>query len=228
VGTETSIDFREENLSIGKSLLLPAGTQVQLEIEGIFAKLKSYSVGFVSDECLIFRYPAMTNLGSIVHKLFKGNKIIVGYVDKGNVFRFQSEILGYITEPAKLIFVAYPIVIARHSLRKGKRVSCSILATVEVNGEQFEGVVTDISATGYCVSITEQSTERPLPSLKINQEFRTFCRLPGSEAQVEVVGRVRNFQRETQRVSIGALFHDVDLSVMDNIINFVSAIQKIL
>ena len=138
-------DFREQKLLLGRSLTIPPGTQVQIEIQGILTKLKSYSVGFLPEDCLIFKYPSTPNLGPIAHKLYKGNKIVVGYVDKGNVFGFQSEMLGYTMEPVKLIFVAYPTIIARHSLRKGKRVFCSLLAEVDVNGERFEGLITDIS-----------------------------------------------------------------------------------
>jgi c-di-GMP-binding flagellar brake protein YcgR len=225
---DADINFREERLIIGRSLLIPPGTQVQLEIDGILVKLKSYAVGYLPGDCLIFKYPSITSLGSIAHKLFKGNKVIVGYVDKGNVFGFQSELLGFITEPTKLIFVSYPAVIARHNLRKGTRVSCSLLAEVDVNGEKFEGLITDISGTGCCLSITAQSVEQSFPSMKINQTFAILCQLPGIEAPVEVVGRVKNFQRETQRISIGTLFHDVDPVIMDGIISFVLAIQKIL
>jgi c-di-GMP-binding flagellar brake protein YcgR len=219
---------RQERLNIGESLLIPSGTQVQLEIGGIVAKLKSYSVGCLPEDCLIFTYPSMTNPGSIARKLFKGNKITLEYVDKGNVFAFQSELLGYITEPAKLIFVAYPTVITRHNLRNVTRASCSLLAEVDVNGERFEGIITDISETGGRISITAQWTEQLLPSMKINQAFLIFCRLPGIEAPVEIVGQVRNFQSEAQRITIGTFFHGVDPEVSAGIINFVMTIQKVL
>jgi c-di-GMP-binding flagellar brake protein YcgR len=225
---DADISFRQERLTIGKSLLIPHGTQVQLEIDGILAKLKSYSVGFLPEDCLIFKYPSMTSLGPISHKLFKGNKIIVGYIDKGNVFGFQSEILGFITEPVKLIFVAYPSVIARHNLRKGKRVACSLLAEADVDGEKFEGLITDISETGCCLSITPQMAEQSFPSMRINQAFLIHCQMPGIEAPVEIEGRVKNFQRDTQRVSIGTTFDDVDPVVRDSIVNFILTLQKIL
>jgi c-di-GMP-binding flagellar brake protein YcgR len=225
---DPDINFREEKLIIGRSLMIPPGTQVQLEIEGVMTKLKSSAVGFMPEDCLIFKYPSMTSLGPIAHKLFKGNKIIVGYVDKGSVFGFQSELLGFITEPVKLIFVAYPTVIARHSLRKGNRVFCSLLAEVGVNEEKFEGLITDISGTGCCLSIMAQSAEQSFPSMRINQEFLIVCQLPGIDTPVEILGRVKNFQRETQRINIGTLFHDVDPMVMDGIMNFVLAIQKII
>ncbi len=226
---DADTDFREEKLLLGRSLTIPPGTQVQIEIQGIVPKLKSQSGGFLPEDCLIFKYPSTPGLGPIVHKLYKGNKIVVGYVDKGSVFGFQSEILGYTTEPVKLIFVAYPTVIARHSLRKGKRVFCSLLAEVDVDGQKFEGLITDISGTGCCLTITAQSAEQSLPGMRINQDFPIFLQLPGIETPVEIVGRVKNFQREAQRISIGTLFHDdLDPAVMNGIMNFVLAIQKII
>jgi c-di-GMP-binding flagellar brake protein YcgR len=218
---------RQELLNMGESLLIPSGTQVQLEIDGIPAKLRSHSVGCLPEGCLIFRYPTMTHPGAIAHKLFKGNKISLQYMDKGNVFTFRTELLGFITEPVKLIFLAYPSEITRQNLRNVARTSCSLIAEVDVNGEKFEGIITDISETGGRISITAQWADQLLPAMRINQAFLILCRLPGIEDPVEIVGQVRNFQSEIQRITIGTFFHGVDPAVCAAIINFVMTVQKI-
>jgi len=218
----------EERFNIDKSLLIPFGTPLQLEIDGVLARLKSWSVGLLLEECLIIKYPKTAGLGPIAHKLFKGNKIIVRYIDRGNVFAFESKVLGFITEPAKLIFVAYPSAISRHNLRKATRVVCSLLAEVEAMGEKYDGLITDLSETGCCLNITAQPTGKSFPSMRIDQAFLIRCQLPGIGAPIEIVGLAKHLQRDGQKSIIGTLFHDVDPLVRDDICNFVMTVQKIL
>jgi len=127
-----------------------------------------------------------------------------------------------------LIFVSYPSMISRHSLRKAARVACSLLAETEVVGEKFEGIITDISEAGCCLSITAQTAEQSFPSMRVDQAFLIRCQLPGIEDPREIVGKVKNFQRQAQRVTIGAVFHDVDAVVREDIMNFVITLQKML
>jgi hypothetical protein len=149
-------------------------------------------------------------------------------VDRGNVFAFQSELLGFVTAPVELIFVAYPATIVRHSLRKVQRVDYPLFAEVDVNDEQFEGLITDISVRGCRLSIIAQSTSQVLPGIRVDQILSIRCALPGIEASTMITGQVKNFQRDGQRIAIGTAFHDISVEVRERLANFISGIQKVL
>lgn len=126
----------QEMLNVGKSFLVPLGTRLQVEIGGVDIKLESYCVGLIPDDAIIIKYPQTGNLGSISHKLFKGNKVTLRYIYGGSVFAFQSEVLGVTSEPFRLVFIAYPALIARHRLRKNSRVQCYLPAEMYVGAKK--------------------------------------------------------------------------------------------
>jgi c-di-GMP-binding flagellar brake protein YcgR len=217
-----------EQFNVGESILIPVGTHVELELEGVTAKMKSYCAGALPEDCLIFKYPDAADLGPVNQKLREGNKITVRYADRGNVFAFQSELLGFVTAPVKLIFVAYPVTIVRHSLRKVQRVDYPLFAEVDINNEQFEGLIKDISARGCRLSIVASSSSQTLPSIKVEQTLSVRCTLPGMETETVFSGQVKSLHREDQRVTIGTAFHDIDPEVRDSLARFISSIQKVI
>jgi len=226
MGTEGNI--LREQFNVGESFLIPIGTQVELELDGVMAKLKSICVGGLPEDCLIFKCPSITELGPMTDKLSEGNKITVRYVDRGNVFAFQSELLGFVAAPVKLIFVTYPTLIVRHSLRKVQRIDYPLFAEVDVNGEQFEALITDISVRGCRLSIIAQPANQVLPGIKVDQMLSIQCALEGIEAPIIITGQVKNFQRDGQKITLGTAFHDIDLEVRNRLASFISGIQKVL
>jgi c-di-GMP-binding flagellar brake protein YcgR len=224
MGTEGNV--LQEQLNVGESSLIPIGTQVELEVEGAMAKLKSFCVGALPEDCLIFKYPSITGPGSVTDKLFEGNKITVRYVDRGNVFAFQSELLGLVAVPVKLIFVTYPAIIVRHSLRKVQRVDYPLFAEVDVSRERFEGLIKDISVRGCRLSIIAQSSGQALPSIEVGQRLSIRCVLSGIDAPTIITGQVKSVQRENQKITIGTAFPDIDPEVRDRLTSFISGIQK--
>jgi c-di-GMP-binding flagellar brake protein YcgR len=226
MGTEGNI--LSEQFNVGESFLIPIGTQVELELDGVMVKLKSFCVGGLPEGCLIFKYPSITEIGPMTNKLSEGNKITVRYVDRGNVFAFQSELLGFVAAPVKLIFVTYPTLIVRHSLRKVQRIDYPLFAEVDINGEQFEALITDISVRGCRLSIIAQPASQVLPGIKVDQMLSIQCALEGIEAPIIITGQVKNFQRDGEKITLGTAFHDIDLEVRNRLASFISGIQKVL
>jgi c-di-GMP-binding flagellar brake protein YcgR len=225
---DTEDNILQQQLNIGESFLFPIGTQVELELDGVMAKLKSVCVGALPEDCLIFKYPNTTGFGPVTHKFFDGNKITVRYVDRGNVFAFQSELLGSVTTPVKLIFVAYPEMIVRHKLRKVQRVDYPLFAEVDVKHERFEGLIKDISVRGCRLSIVAQPASQVLPSIEVGQMLSIRCALSGIDQPTTIAAQVKSVQRGDQRVTIGTAFQDIDFEVRDRLASFISGIQKML
>lgn len=221
----------------GKLSFLPIGIPLQLEIGDVSVKMNSVSVGYMADTCLIVKYPNTGGFGSISNKLFKGNKITVRYVDNGSVFGFQSELLGVATEPVRLLFLGYPELIARHSLRATKRVGCCLPADLLIDHlkqkdfapEAFQGgVVEDISESGCNYRMIRDFPDVPLPTILVGDEVTLSLRLPGSENEVQLRGDVRRIERDARRVGVGIHFQQIGEDKKKEILDYISTVEKFL
>lgn len=225
----------QEMLNVGKSFLLPIGTRLQIEIGGIDIRLESFSVGLLHDDAIIIKYPHTGNLGSIGHKLFKGNKVTVRYIHGGNVFAFQSEVIGTTSDPFKLIFIAYPTLIARHRLRKNSRVQCYLPAELFLKNKNdadiipdvgHTGIVSDLSIRGCCFDMIKNSSNQTLPHIKIDGLVAVQIQLPGIETKIELSGEVRRSMRDAKRMNIGIQFNEVEEDIKNRIADHILAIEQ--
>ena len=121
-------------------------------------------------------------------------------MDRGNVFSFQSEVLDFVTTPVKLIFVTYPEIIVRHSMRKVQRVEYPLFTEVDVSHERFEGLIKDISVRGCWLSIIAQSPTAFLSSIEVGQMLSISFALSGIYAPTILTGQVKSVQREGQKL----------------------------
>jgi c-di-GMP-binding flagellar brake protein YcgR len=215
----------------GKPFFFPIGLPIQVEINGVSIKMSSLSVGYLADNCLIIRYPSTGAFGSIASRLFKGNKVTVRYITDGDVLGFQSELLGTINEPVRLLFVAYPTLIARRSLRSSKRVECYLPADLNIDRAKSgdivrEGIVTDISGTGCNLNMVKESPDQMLPDVRVNDPVILHLQLPGMESRIELSGRIRNIQRDSQKIRMGIQFDDIDEERKMRITEYISTLEK--
>jgi c-di-GMP-binding flagellar brake protein YcgR len=201
----------QEMLNVGKSFLLPVGTRLQVEIGGIDIKLESSAVGLIPDDAIIIKYPVTGNLGSITHKLFKGNKVMIRYIYGGSVFAFQSEMLGSTSDPFRLIFIAYPSLIARHRLRKNSRVQCYL---------------SPLSIQGCCFGMIRSSSNQTPPHIKIEGLVAVQIQLPGIETKIELVGAVRRSELDANKMNIGIQFKEIDEDIKNRIADHILAIEQ--
>ena len=175
---------------LGKSVFLPVGTPLQIEIGDVSLKMSSLSVGCVPEKCLIIKYPATGGFGPVSSKLFKGNRITVRYISNGSAFGFQSELLGVSSDPVRLLFLGYPKLIARHPLRASKRVGCFLPADLVIDcfenkdavPECFQGgIVEDISESGCNYCMIKDFPDMPFPTIELGDAVTLSLRLPGTE-----------------------------------------------
>ena len=225
----------QEMLNVGKSFLLPIGTRLQMDIGGIDIKLESYVVGLLPDDAIIIKHPFTGSLGSIAHKLFKGNKVTVRYIHGGSVFAFQSELLGSTSEPFRLIFIAYPSLIARHRLRKNSRVQCYLPAELFLHNKNDAdiipdvgngGIVSDLSIQGCCFGMIRKSSDQVLPHVRIEGLATVQIQLPGIETKIELTGLVRRSVRDANKMSIGIEFNEIDQDIENKIADHIMAIEQ--
>jgi hypothetical protein len=231
-------DVRAQNgpdvvLEVGKSFVIPVGTPLQIEIEGISAKLNSVAVGWLPENYLIMRQPA-SGFGSISSKLFKGNGITVRYITGGDAFAFRTEVLGSSDSP-KLIFVAFPQRVVRHALRVNKRILCYLPAelfketgTSELIPDTLYGIVSDISLSGCAFEMTKGGGETGLTDVRVEDPVKLRIQFPGREKMVEFSGHVRRAQRDGKRLNLGIRFHKGTGEPRDEIAEYVGSMEKFL
>jgi c-di-GMP-binding flagellar brake protein YcgR len=225
----------QEMLNVGKSFLLPVGTRLQIEIGGIDIKLESFVVGLLPDDAIIIKHPFTGSLGSIAHKLFKGNKVTVRYIHGGSVFAFQSEVLGVTNDPFRLIFIAYPSLIARHRLRKNSRVQCYLPAEMFLKNKNdkeiisdvgYNGIVSDLSIQGCCFGMIKSVTNQAPPHIRIEGLVTVRIQLPGIETRIELNGSVRRSELDANKMNIGIQFKEIDEDIKRRIADHILAIER--
>jgi len=225
----------QEMLNVGKSFLLPIGTRLQMDIGGIDIKLESFVVGLLPDDAIIIKHPFTGSLGSIAHKLYKGNKVTVRYIYGGSVFAFQSELLGVTSDPFRLIFIAYPSLIARHKLRKNSRVQCYLPAEMFLKNKNdteiisdvgYNGIVSDLSIQGCCFGMIRSLTHQKPPHIRIEGIVAVRIQLPGIETKVEINGSVRRSEMDANKMNIGIQFKEIDEDIKNKIADHIMAIEQ--
>ncbi len=218
-----------------KPFLLPPGTPLQLEIQDVSVKMNSLSVGYVAEKCLIIKYPSTGGFGPVSNKLFKGNKITVRYVNDGSVFGFQSELLGVVVDPVRLLFLGPPERIAHHSLRASKRVGCYLPAHLVVDHPQKEGfasegfqdgIVEDISESGCNYRMLRDLPEIPLPSVEVGDGVVLLLRLPGTEHDIHLQGDVRRVDKSPREIGVGIQFRVLTEEKKKKIVDYISTVRK--
>lgn len=225
----------QEILNVGKSFILPVGSPLQIELDGVTVTLNSLSIGFLPDSYIIIRHPYKENIGPITNKLFKGNIITVRYLNGGNIFAFQSTIIGTTNDPFRLVFIEYPTKIIRHSLRKDRRVQCYLPAELFDGGKKdenilsdmaYSGIISDICISGCSFDMIMIPSIQTMPYIRINGAIALHTQLPGIESKIELFGVIRRMKRDSQKMQIGILFHEVDDIIINKITEYILAVEK--
>ena len=213
--------------NIGKDIFIEIGAQLQIEIEGVASRFKSSVVGIEPDEYLVIKTPIISpRFGSIKHKLFPGSKIVVRYLHKGTVFGFKTKLIEAISSPIRLLFVEYPDIIEHHDLRYHKRIDCSLPARIEMKGEERKGTILDISEKG-CRHRMKTFKGEKLPPIQIDEEITLFCKFPGIEGEHEVLGIVKNINKDKHEMVLGIVFHEITPDVQKILTHFISTAKEI-
>ena len=223
----------EQILAAGKESFLSVGTPLQVEIEGITVRLNSICVGWLRDHYLIIKQPS-TGFGSISSKLFNGNRITVRFINNGDIYAFQSEIMESSSSP-RLIFLAYPKLVVRHSLRGSRRVICNLpaelkkdLDPLDILPESLCGIISDVSTSGCGFEMVRSSDSQKLPDIAVDEPVSLKVRLPGFEEWVELSGHVKRIQRDGRRLNLGIKFRNTDGRREDTIAEYIQAVERFL
>jgi hypothetical protein len=223
-----SMDIELLDFDGGKRVSIELGTHLQFVVEGVTGNFKSHLIGMEPDRYLIIKAPLSTPYGSIRHKLFRGNKVIVRYLYKGTVFGFQGELVEDVYAPLRLLFLRYPKIIEEHNLRSSERVSCllPIRARFEDGDEDIDGFITDLSESGCC-SVYKKVKGVKLPSVDIDDHLTVLCQFPKSDNEQLIPGRIKDIKSDKDHLSLGIMFEGIDLRLRNIIVQYITAIKEL-
>ena len=198
-----SNDSRIKQVDSKRRLKIELGTTLRLEFEGISTRVNAVLVGMDPPSFLVLR--VTDDARRAAARLFTGNEVVVRYVFRGTVFGFQSSTLGTIAEPARLVFIAYPKVLAEHHLRDQRRVDSVLPGKLRATGREADVVILDISPGG-CRLTSANEMGGLAPDTAVSIAFV----LPGVEGEVLIEGTVRNEREGQWGTEYGVQFSSLD------------------
>ena len=116
-----------------------------LSIKGVKGIFPSYLIGVKPDAFVIIKTPTIISSEDL---LLEGTSLVVRYTHLGDVYRFNTSILGENEDPFKVTFLSYPDVVEKIEYRDSPRVSSYIPAALIYKKIEVKGIVTDISVAG--------------------------------------------------------------------------------
>ena len=116
-----------------------------LSIKGVKGIFPSYLIGVKPDAFVIIKTPTIISSEDL---LLEGTSLVVRYTHLGDVYRFNTSILGENEDPFKVTFLSYPDVVEKIEYRDSPRVSSYIPAALIYKEIEVKGIVTDISVAG--------------------------------------------------------------------------------
>ncbi len=201
---------------------MKVGTILDIQIEGEKEGLTSKVIGVVEGKYLIIRMPPLHSMGDVSNLPSEGNTVIVRYMHKGAVYRFESRIKHFITTPVKVIFIEYPEKIENQNLRAHKRIDCYLPANVKVADNTIGVTIADISRGGCQVTVEKLKIENSFGLLQVDNEIGVGFQLPGVQKTVILTGKQKYIKKEHDNVSIGVEFNNMDNETQERLYGFLS------
>jgi c-di-GMP-binding flagellar brake protein YcgR len=226
---EPNMGSKKIDLNTGKRISIELGTQLQIEIDGVAGNFKSNLIGMETEQYLIITAPVFTPYGSIKHKLFRGNKVIVRYLHRGTVYGFQSELIDDIYAPLKLLFVKYPRIISEHNIRSAQRINCFLPTKAKIKCEKrdIESIILDLSKSGCCCALKKTARDKPLPSVKIDEQVMLKCLFSPEEGEHIILGKVISIRSDNGHTTLGIMFQEMQPETEEIIVQYVNAVLEL-
>jgi c-di-GMP-binding flagellar brake protein YcgR len=186
-------------------LSIELGNNLLIKVPDMETHIKSSLVGLEPHQYLIANIPLVSDLED---QLKKFEKLNVSYISLGTTYEFDSNVLGIILKPAKLLFLSYPDTIIETDQRETQRVSCHIPATAVINETPLNGIITDMSPDG-CRFVVRIPTKITPYQVRILTDVNLSFALHGIDGSEEFLGVVRNTSIDRFRISLGIKFDNL-------------------
>lgn len=209
--------------AVDAPLAIDLGCPLFLQCKGQKDRFKSRLIGFLPGQYLIIATP---NVPGIRNLLATHEGVLVRYIHQGEVFGFRADVIGTITAPFALTFLACPVRVERINLRKAPRIDCHIPATLSAGKMSVSGMILDISIAGCRFS--SRSADRETFSAALEAPVTLSFLSLGKADEVVVQGTVKNLRQDGQRMNLGVLFKDPEPAFRDRISAYIEEVSGYL
>lgn len=199
-------------------LYIEISSDLFLSIKGIKGIFPSYLIGMKPDAFLIIKTPTIISNEDL---LSEGTSLMVRYTHLGDIYKFNTFILGENKEPFKVTYLSYPDVVDKIEYRNSPRVSSYIPASLIYKKIEIKGIVTDISVAG-CKFKTDSIDQ--LENLLIKKEGDVTLRFPllGLEGIREFRGRIKKVAFDND-LALGIGFSEIPNDARNIIASYIES-----
>jgi len=145
----------------------------------------------------------------------------------GTLFGFRTQVLNRVTNPAPLLFLAYPDTVERVILRRGERVRVTIPARIHGAFGDHDVMVVDLTAGG-CRLRARSNLNSPLRAAKPGERIVLQCELTTTCGNPFVAPLVlRRLDEEKGHVTMGGEFVDLSEENATTLGEYVERVRKL-
>ena len=204
------------------------GTELIAEVVNLNLRIRSVLAGTDGGRFLLIKLSSQDLMGTFRSETVMKSPVIVKFQHKDTVYSFNSEVLNIISNPCKLMFLAYPMKIEEFKVRPDSRHECALPAMAMLDNEILELVIVDISKDGCQCAIKASGAKGDALSgrIHVNTDLDIRAQFPGTEEKFRFTGKVRNIGKDVDRIKIGVLFEKISPEVRMKIGDFIAAISE--
>ena len=197
--------IKERSVDRGRhvDLSLRIGSVLHIQLSVKAERITTKLIGMDAGAYLILQ---PQNPAKLIDQVFKGKEVVVRYLSDGAVFGFESKVIDFMLQPARLLFLTYPSKVQSCEIREHKRYDCLYDAQLVLAGAPRRGVVANISMGG-CQFVTEDLDEEQTAHIKVEDGVTLSFQPPAGVPVESLAGEVRNVKRSNgSRSEIGIRF----------------------
>jgi c-di-GMP-binding flagellar brake protein YcgR len=198
------------------------GTAVTINLDGTKENIQAKFVGMEEDVFFLLRFPRRT---SISEYLFENNLVKARFVATGKILGFEMAIKAHFFKGnLSFALLEYPTRLETYDARQSRRVKVFVPAELEFSGQAHQGVILDMSAGGVLFSFGQSLESVPAVEEKVNLTFHHF----GVHGALRLDCQVKSIRNEQDRTTIGLCYHNLELTMEQEIIKYFDKINDYL
>jgi c-di-GMP-binding flagellar brake protein YcgR len=192
-----------------------------LSIKGTKGIFPSYLIGMKPDAFIIIKTPTIISSENL---LPEGASLIIRYTHLGDVYRFNTSILGESQDPFKVTFLSYPGLVEKIEYRDSPRISSYIPAALIYKSIEVKGIITDISVAG-CKFRTDSIEQMEDLLIKKGGDVTLHFPVLGLDGIKEFKGKIKKVAFDNDLV-LGIGFREIDDDFRKIITSYIESMME--
>jgi c-di-GMP-binding flagellar brake protein YcgR len=217
----TTFEFDDIKLKVGDKLQIkanPYGKKLGTSPRSDYCTV--HVIGYVPEKTLIIHLPETIRKPG--NPLFlEGEQLLVRFFNGQCIFSFTVIVEHIVKLPFKYIHLSFPREISGQSIRKSIRIKSNIETKITLNGQSYDGNITNLSATGAEIAIRADLGENG-NSIDIGFDID----LVDNTVALSLHAVIRSFQ--ISKKEIGVLLYGIEFTQLtpDQVVSLRSYIYK--